>query len=137
MKRLSKEDLAQMNQGYFQSLDKKRLVEVASNLHSLAVEQLERLEQNSGNSSKPPSSDSPYQAEAAKSITEEAKESQTDGDQTQQTNSKTKNIKIDHQGKGFGKKLQGLQPGAKGIWRTTPLVPNQTIAHHPPNVCSL
>jgi len=43
-----------MNRDYFQSLDKQRLVEVAGNLHSLAVEQLERLEQNSENSSFPP-----------------------------------------------------------------------------------
>ncbi|WP_273039846.1 hypothetical protein [Iningainema tapete] len=42
MQRLSKEDLAQMNEDYFKSLDKQRLVEVARNLHSLAVEQLER-----------------------------------------------------------------------------------------------
>ncbi|MEH2275566.1 MAG: hypothetical protein V7K40_12460 [Nostoc sp.] len=58
MNRLSKEDLAQMSQDYFQSLDKQKLLEVAVNLHSLAVEQLEKLEQNSSNSSLPPSSDS-------------------------------------------------------------------------------
>ena len=57
MNRLSKEDLAQMNRDYFQSLDKQKLVEVAGNLHQLAVEPLEKLEQNSGNSSLPPSSD--------------------------------------------------------------------------------
>jgi hypothetical protein len=53
MNRLSKEDLAQMNRDYFQSLDKQKLVEVAGNLHTLAVEQLEKLEQNSSNSSLP------------------------------------------------------------------------------------
>ncbi|NJN11191.1 MAG: hypothetical protein HC836_40740 [Richelia sp. RM2_1_2] len=57
MNRLSKEDLAQMNRDYFQSLDKQKLVEVAGNLHKLAVEQLEKLEKNSTNSSLPPSSD--------------------------------------------------------------------------------
>ena len=30
---LSKDDLAQMNRDYFQSLEKERLVEVADNLH--------------------------------------------------------------------------------------------------------
>ncbi len=54
MNRLSKDDLTQMSREYFQSLDKQRLVEVAGNLHQLAVEQLERLEQNSSNSSRPP-----------------------------------------------------------------------------------
>ncbi|WP_243147568.1 DUF6444 domain-containing protein [Scytonema sp. UIC 10036] len=53
-----------MNQEYFQSLNKERLVEVAGNLHALAVEQLEQLEQNSTNSSKPPSSDSPFHQKA-------------------------------------------------------------------------
>ncbi len=33
MARLDKKDLAQMNEDYFQSLDKERLVEVAKNLH--------------------------------------------------------------------------------------------------------
>jgi transposase len=49
MKRLSKEDLTQMNRDYFQSLDKQKLVEVPGNLHSLTVEQLEKLEPNSSN----------------------------------------------------------------------------------------
>ena len=63
MARLNKDDLAQMNKNYFQSLEKQRLVEVATNLHQLAVEQWEKLEQNSRNSSRPPSSDNPYQTE--------------------------------------------------------------------------
>jgi hypothetical protein len=61
MRQLDKNDLAQMNRDYFQSLEKERLVEVATNLHKLAVEQWEKLQQNSQNSSRPPSSDNPYQ----------------------------------------------------------------------------
>lgn len=79
----------------------------------------------------PPSSDNPYQALPAQNITEEVTEIKTGGDETEQTNSKTGNTEIDHTGIGFGKKPQGLQVGAKGIWRATPLVPNQTIPHHP------
>jgi len=37
----------QMCPDYFQSLDKQKLVEVAGNLQTFAVEQLEILEQNS------------------------------------------------------------------------------------------
>ena len=40
---LSKDDLAQMNRDYFQSLEKERLVEVADKLHQLAVEQWEKI----------------------------------------------------------------------------------------------
>ena len=42
MAKLNKDDLVQMNKDYFQSLEKQRLVEVATNLHQLAVEQWER-----------------------------------------------------------------------------------------------
>ena len=57
---------------------------MATNLHQLAVEQWERLEQNSGNSSRPPSTDNPYQtkvtdkedfSEAQESLTEQETES--------------------------------------------------------------
>ncbi len=47
MTRLDKNDLAQMNDDYFRSLEKEQLVEVAKNLHNLAVKQLENLEVNS------------------------------------------------------------------------------------------
>ncbi len=39
---LDKNDLAQMNEDYFKSLDKERLVEVAKNLHQLAAELWEK-----------------------------------------------------------------------------------------------
>ena len=52
---LNKEDLAQMNEDYFKSLDKERLVEVAKNLHVLAAKLWEQQQQNSENSSQPPS----------------------------------------------------------------------------------
>jgi hypothetical protein len=50
-----------MNRDYFQSLEKERLVEVADNLHRLAVEQWEKINSNSSNSSQPPSGDNPFQ----------------------------------------------------------------------------
>ena len=132
MKRLSKEDLAQMDKGYFKSLDKERLVEVAGNLHSLAVEQLERLEQNSKNSSKPPSSDNPFKVEAELLGTQEpeAKE-KTSVDKTEDTNSIAQDEKRRKENKEFGKKLPGKQLGAKGMWRAEPLVSNITISHYP------
>ena len=50
----------QMNRRYFQSLSQERLVEVADNLHKLATELWEKQQQNSANSSQPPSTDNPY-----------------------------------------------------------------------------
>lgn len=127
MNRLSKEDLAQMSRDYFQSLDKQKLVEVAGNLHSLAVEQLERLEQNSSNSSLPPSSDNfKSQEKVETEVLEknsETSESKAEREVSKQTE-KPEN-------KGFARRLPGKQIGAKGMWRTTPLLANQIVAHHP------
>jgi len=69
---LNKDDLSQMNRSYFQSLSQERLVEVADNLHQLATELWEKQQQNSENSSQPPSLDNPY---ASKPITEESAQS--------------------------------------------------------------
>ena len=55
MTQLDKDDLKQMNRSYFQSLSQERLVEVADNLHQLATELWEKQQQNSANSSQPPS----------------------------------------------------------------------------------
>ena len=66
MAKLNKDDLGQMSKSYFESLEKQRLVEVATNLHQLAVEQCERLELSSSNSSRPPSTDNPYQTKNKK-----------------------------------------------------------------------
>jgi hypothetical protein len=60
MGQLDKNDLAQMNEDYFKSLAQERLVEVAKNLHALATELWEKQQQNSANSSQPPSKNNPY-----------------------------------------------------------------------------
>jgi len=61
MEKLTKDDLTKMNRAYFQSLENEILIDVACRLRNYSVELVERLEQNSSNSSKPPSSDSPYE----------------------------------------------------------------------------
>ena len=60
MAKLDKNDLAQMNEEYFKSLEKERLIEVAKNLHQLATDLWEKQQQSSENSSQPPSKDNPY-----------------------------------------------------------------------------
>jgi transposase len=127
MARLRKSDLEQMDETYFESLEPKRLVEVAKNLYELAVEQLEKLEQNSKNSSRPPSTDNPYQSSAAAVLpTEEkevgAKEESETANQETPSPAKTK---------GFGNRTAGKQPGAKGKWRNQPLRAEQIVEHKP------
>lgn len=136
MNRLNKEDLAQMNRDYFQSLEKEKLVEVAGNLHKLAVEQLEKLEKNSTNSSLPPSSDrfkskgsSHPQAENEMVCEKSKTEPNRDDKELKEESEKRKK-------KGFGKRKPGKQPGTKGIWRTTPLVPSKTCSHYPETCAS-
>ncbi|MDJ0588783.1 MAG: hypothetical protein QNJ72_02145 [Pleurocapsa sp. MO_226.B13] len=60
MAKLDKNDLAQMNEDYFKSLEKERLIEVAKNLHQLATDLWSKQQQSSENSSQPPSLDNPY-----------------------------------------------------------------------------
>jgi transposase len=136
MNRLSKEDLTQMNRDYFQSLDKQTLVEVAGNLHSLAVEQLEKLEQNSSNSSLPPSSDQ-FKSKEKLALQEEQQALQSESEsELKQEDKPVLEESEEPKSKGFAKKKPGKQQGAKGIWRTTPLVANQTIPHYPETCAS-
>ena len=136
MNRLSKEDLAQMNRGYFQSLDRQKLVEVAGNLHSLAVEQIEKLEQNSSNSSFPPSSDQFRSKEKVELGEKHETESDASVSESEQENKEISEEGESPKSKGFWKKLPVKQKGAKGIWRTTPLVASQIVAHHPETCAS-
>lgn len=135
MNRLSKEDLAQMNRHYFQSLDKEKLVEVAGNLHTLAVEQLEKLETNSRNSSLPPSSDQFRSKEQTHPLELQPAVSEKTETELKQEKKKVLEESEKPESKGFGRKSPGKQLGAKGIWRTTPLVASQTVAHHP-EICA-
>jgi hypothetical protein len=147
MSKQTKEDIAQMDRNFFQSLEQEVLVEVACNLRELAVEQMERLEQNSINSSRPPSSDSPYQkgtkkdsvdSNAQNTIQEttdknnaqDISESVIDTDQkgSAAVNESAEQPQADSEAQ---KRGAGKQPGAQGFWRETPLVHENIIPHYP------
>ncbi len=150
MARLSKDDLAQMNKDYFQSLEKQRLVEVAANLHQLAIEQWEKLEQNSQNSSRPPSTDNPYQSKTrnkedtsttSESQKQEEKESTPELNlssvKVQPSENQKLELKPENQSGSKGEKRKpGKQPGAEGKWRTKPLVAEEIIPHYPEECAS-
>lgn len=150
MAQLTKDDLSQMNWDYFQSLQRERLVEVTMNLHELAVEQYERLKQDSHNSSRPPSSNNPYQKEPTTSkilrttILGEDKnnvpveefsassiESPPSDESKLERNQVDKHSETDQQETQTPKKSAGKQPGAPGQWRSAPLVSEETIPHFP------
>jgi transposase len=144
MARLNKNDLQQMGEDYFRRLEPERLVEVAKNLHELAVEQLEKLEETSKTSSRPPSSDDPFKkGKSGKSeltnirpeepaSPEENKKEEIGADgEPEKEQSASKPAKKSPQGFGDPKRTAGKQPGAKGKWRSTPLKAERIIPHYP------
>lgn len=98
MAQLDKNDLVQMNEDYFKSLEKERLVEVAKNLHTLATDLWEKQQQNSENSSQPPSLDNPYTSksttkESVQSSESESTETTTEQNQRDKSSGKEKKEK--------------------------------------------
>lgn len=132
MARLNNDDLKQMNRSYFQSLSQERLVEVADNLHQLATDLWEKQQQNSENSSQPPSLDNPY---TSKSTTEESAQSS----ESESAAAKSEQKQIDESSRKSNHKKShrkpGKQPGAKGFGRKQPLKAEVIIPHYP-RVCS-
>ncbi len=125
---LDKNDLAQMNEDYFKSLKNERLVEVAKNLHQLAMELWEKQQQNSENSSLPPSKDNPYTSNSTK-------EESSQNPETELTQEKTKdNQGFDSQQEDRNQnspRKAGKQPGAQGFWRKQPLKAEMIVPHYP------
>jgi len=128
MAQLDKNDLAQMNEDYFKSLKKERLVEVAKNLHILATDLWEKQQQNSENSSQPPSLDNPYTStptteESAINSPRETGTEETEQKQIDESSGKP-NQKKSH-------RKPGKQPGAKGFGRSQALKAEVIIPHYP------
>jgi hypothetical protein len=146
MAQLDKADLEQMTDDYLQSLEPERLVTVAKNLRALAVEQLEKLEESSKTSSRPPSSDSPYQsapkpdpetspaADEAESsaLAPLAEGSSDEGAIDPKADAAAPSPPMSSQeSQGFGRRPAGKQRGGKGKWRDQPLRAERTIPHYP------
>src|SRR3954452_2042184 len=53
-------DLSGMDRRFFEALSPEARVELLCRLHALAIEQAEKLDRDSTNSSRPPSSDGPF-----------------------------------------------------------------------------
>jgi transposase len=132
MAQLDKNDLVQMNDDYFKSLEKERLVEVAKNLHILATDLWEKQQQNSGNSSQPPSLDNPYiskQKQEPKNLSSEFESA------TVKTQQKQIDSSVVQENQQTSSRKPGKQLGGKGFGRKQPLKAEVIIPHHP-NVCS-
>jgi IS1 family transposase len=128
MAQLDKDDLAQMNEDYFKSLKNERLVEVAKNLHQLATELWEKQQQNSENSSKPPSSDNPYTSNSTKEESSQSPETEL----TQEKTQKNQGFEAQKESRNQNSaRKAGKQPGAQGFWRKQPLKAEIIVPHYP------
>ncbi len=113
-------------------------MEVATNLHALAVEQWEKLQQNSNNSSRPPSSDNPYQkGDSEDKADQESTEAEldTEGKEISATEedsdkNETKEGSLPQKSPTL-KKSPGHQPGTPSQWRSSPLVAEVIVPHYP------
>ena len=132
MAQLDKDDLVQMNEDYFKSLEKERLVEVAKNLHQLATNLWEKQQQSSENSSQPPSKDNPY---GLLSITEESSPSSESESPSDKTESDEIEESVVKEKKKKSPRKPGKQPGAKGFGRSQPLKVEVIVPHYP-DLCS-
>ena len=108
MGQLDKEDLAQMNENYFKSLEKERLVEVAKNLHQLATDLWEKKQENSQNSSQPPSKDNPYTSLPRREEESPSSDSLSESDQTEQNQTEER---FEKKSRSTSSRKPGKQPG--------------------------
>ncbi len=107
-------------------------MEVADNLHQLATDLWEKQQQNSENSSQPPSLDNPYASkptteESAQSAELETRSGQTERNQIEESEEKPQKQK--------SHRKPGKQPGGKGFGRKQPLKAEVIIPRYP-GVCS-
>lgn len=131
MEKLTKDDLAQMNRVYFEKLDKKTLIEVACRLLDFCVHLLERLEQDSKNSSKPPSSDNPYDKNNNKDSESSDDDNENAPDEEEKDAEENSSDPDENPEPDAPKRSPGKQPGAKGFWRSEPPVPESILPHNP------
>jgi len=133
MKYLTKNDLAQIDRSYLQSLKKESVIKLACRLRDMNIDLLERLDQDSSNSSKPPSSNSPYKKKPPVSKGDEPK--RTSGEDTKEEATE-KDAKPEGSKGHDSNRAAGRQPGSQGFWRAETPVAERTVPHYP-DVCAI
>jgi hypothetical protein len=132
------EDLSQITPESLEKLRKSEVIHLALRLRDFGINLYERLNLDSSNSSKPPSSDNPYQKISKQSddgdTTEQSSEQDQDtGDESD--SEKTPEDRIDAtDSEDQPKRKPGRQPGSKGFWRTDK-PEAQKSEHHYPKRC--
>src|SRR5450756_2313701 len=112
------------NRAFFEGLNSGARLELLCRLHAMTVELAERLAKNSTNSSKPPSSDSPFGGLPSK------------GEGGQKDDVKGSAAAKPWTPPSAPPRRPGKQPGAKGKWRCEALTGERTENHYP-NSCGI
>ena len=128
MEHLTKDDLAKMNRPYLENLNQEILVDIAFDLRNVVIHLMERVEMNSSNSSKPPSSDNPFDKKPEESDDADTEESD-DTDKKDETNQPEESDAESQPDS--DKRKPGRQPGSQGFWRSETPSPEQKIPHYP------
>ncbi len=139
MKKLSPEDLAQLDRDRISGLDKPRLVDLAEDLRNLCLELYEKVGEDSTNSSKPPSSDDLSsrakrrkkehdleEAEEAAMDSGEEIDEKSEGDEEKQSRDGSEKKEPED-----GKRKPGKQPGTPGFGRSEDAEPERVEEHFP------
>ena len=135
MDHLTKDDLAQIDRSYLQSLEKETVIDVACKLRDFSIALVERLEQNSSNSSKPPSSDNPYdKGNKGKSDSKDDDDAKSSSTEDKENKTTEKATSAESSQSDDSNRSAGRQPGSQGFWRSEIPVPESTIPHYP-SVC--
>jgi hypothetical protein len=126
MKKLRPEDLGPLDRAHIEDLSHDDLVETCVRLRALAIEQAERLNRHSGNSSKPPSSNDPYRR-GGKGAADVGggNENATKGDAGDKDAAQARSPGD------APPRPPGHQKGTPGKWRSSPLVAHGEIDHWP------
>jgi transposase len=136
MTKKSPVDLSAMDRTFFEQLDPAARVELLCRLHALAVEQAERLAQNSTNSSRPPSSDGPFGLPGSRSGGAGAGLPLPGSPLATPPASDPATAAPSSPAAPAPKRKPGKQPGAKGTGRCAALEPEATRNHYP-DTCSV
>ncbi len=131
MEHFTKDDLAQLDLPYLQSLDKDRMIAVAYQLRNLCVTLVERIDQNSSNSSKPPSSDSLYDKGGKGNSDTENDDTKSSSTEDKENKTTENSSSTEDSESNDSNRTAGRQPGSQGFGRSETPVPESTIPHHP------
>lgn len=144
--KFTSEDLNQISYESLEKRNKIELIDLTIRLRNFSIDLYERLNQDSTNSSKPPSSDSPFGKNNVQKIKENVEQStdrdddadtnesnddsEHSGDNTQNpSDSKQTDKSDDEQNK--NKRKPGRQPGSQGFGRCGKPVPYRSESHYP------